>query len=189
MANDRRKKRSYFRKKRNASGSFKTLTLFLLAVLILGSVALMLSYFILKKDRQESPEAGEITVTRVEPRKMDKKDKPVVKSDAKRDVEMEAQNPLQGETWVSTYNGAMLAIEGNRYTLDFPSVEARKPMMGAIGFTANGFTLTNHNQDDVCKNETGAYTFSFEGDELMIKVKNDPCIRRSTNMEAAWFKL
>lgn len=189
MATKKKRKRSFLRKKRNTTGTFKSLSLFLLAVLILGSVALMLSYFILKKDRQEAPEVSEITVSKVEPKQDAPHSGKEGKNTSKTDIEVEIRSPLQGQTWVSTYNGAMLAIEGHRYTLDFPSVEEVKPMMGAISFTANGFRLVNHNQDDVCNNESGVYTFYFEGDELIIKVQNDPCIRRSTHMEAAWFKL
>jgi hypothetical protein len=195
MAQTRRKapRRS---KSRKGSG-FKPLIWFLLVILILGGMALMVSYYLASDKQQGKPSISELWFSNTKNDKEKTEDKVLIdqnvqkeekKSEATRAIESKA-NPLQGQTWVSMLNGTMLSIEGNRYTIDFPSVEEQLPMKGSIALSPGEFTLLNKNSDDICNNSPGVYTYSFEGDELIISVKSDSCNKRSRNMEASWFRL
>lgn len=194
MATTRRKapRRSSSRK----GSGFKPLIWFLLVILVLGGIALMVSYYMAAK-QEGKPAFSELwfTNTKNDKEKTDdnaltdqRVQKEEKKSEATRSKESKP-NPLQGQTWVSMLNGTMLSVEGNRYIIDFPSVEEQLPMKGSISFSASEFTLMNNNSDDACQNSPGIYSFSFEGDELIILIKSDSCSKRSRNLEASWFRL
>lgn len=194
MATTRRKSPKR-RSPRKGSG-FKPLIWFLLVILLLGGMALLVSYYMAAK-QDGKPVFSELWFSRSK-NDSEKADGVTVKGQGMQAQENESEpantgesntNPLQGQTWVSMLNGTMLSIEGNRYTIDFPSVEEQLPMKGTITFSLSEFTLLNNNRDDVCNNSPGVYSFSLEGDELIISVKSDSCNKRSRNLEASWFKL
>lgn len=194
MATTRRKSPGR-RSSRKGSG-FKPLIWFLLVILVLGGIALMVSYYMAAK-QEGKPVFSELWFANTKNDKEKTDDNALIdqrvqkeekKSEPTRPRESKP-NPLQGQTWVSMLNGTMLSIEGNRYTIDFPSVEEQLPMKGSITFLGSEFTLLNSNSDDACNNSPGLYSFSFEGDELIISVKSDSCSKRSRNLEASWFVL
>ena len=87
------------------------------------------------------------------------------------------ENLLTG-TWINNDTGAMFTIEGNHFNLDFPSVEAGKPMIGKIQFSGNSFILNATPMND-CENITGKYTFKLHEDDLKIILVNDNCTKRA----------
>ncbi len=194
MATTRRK--SPRRHSSSKGSGFKPLIWFLLVILVLGGIALMVSYYMAAKQegkpafselwfantKNDDDKADDKTLVDQRVKKEEKKSEPTRLRESK-------PNPLQGQTWVSMLNGTMLSIEGNRYTIDFPSVEEQLPMKGSITFLGSEFTLLNNNSDDACNNSPGVYSFSFKGDELIISVKSDSCSKRSRNLEASWFVL
>jgi len=90
---------------------------------------------------------------------------------------------------VSTLNGAMLALHGTKYTMDFPSVENRAPLEGNFHINGNKITFSNPSPDAICGSESGTYSFVIEGDDLTIELISDNCKKRSKNLETTWFKL
>jgi hypothetical protein len=194
MATNRRK--STKRRSSGKGSAFKPLIWFLLLILLLGGMALLASYYMAAKQdgkqlfselwysgsKIDRERAVEITPMDQGVQTKQKKAEPPepTQSDS---------NPVQGHTWVSMLNGTMLTVEGNRYTIDFPSVEEQLPMKGSIAFSPNEFTLLNSSSDDLCNNIAGVYSYSFIGDELTIAVKSDLCSKRSRNLAASWFKL
>lgn len=97
------------------------------------------------------------------------------------------ENLLAG-TWINSDNGAMFTIEGDHFNLDFPSVEAEKPVNGKIQFSGNSFTLSATPMA-VCENITGNYTFKLQKDDLKITLVNDDCTKRAHQLEGSWYKM
>ncbi len=97
------------------------------------------------------------------------------------------ENLLTG-TWINNDTGAMFTIEGNHFNLDFPSVEAGKPMIGKIQFSGNSFILNATPMND-CENITGKYTFKLHEDDLKIILVNDNCTKRAHKLEGSWYKM
>ncbi len=178
----RKRRISLSKSKRRKQGLFRPLLLFLLAVVLLGGISLLISYFLLKKDGEAEPSLSEIVISK-------KKDTIETQPASPVEQDFNTDTPLHNITWVSTLSGAMLTIEGSRYTIDFPSVEEHKPMTGAISITDQGFSVVNHDSDDICKNLTGKYRYTFKADELVIELVDDDCIKRSRTLNAAWFPL
>jgi hypothetical protein len=181
-----KKRVSISRKGRKSAGMVRPLILFLLAIVILGGIALMVSYFYLKRDRQTEPALSELKLTNHE------NEESTGEEEANQDGQAISHNKkseLQANTWVSTLSGAMLTFEGNRFTIDFPSVESQKAMVGSVSFTDKGFMLTNQGNDDICGKATGEYGFQLNGEDLVITTKKDSCRKRSATLEAVWFKL
>lgn len=148
----------------------------------------MVGYFMSEKGEEGKPKVKDLSLVQTESNEVETADVNAQLSESQQYKEV-VSSPLQGQTWVSMSNGAMLTIEGNRYTIDFPSVEDRQPMMGAITFSKGGFTVINHQSDDPCGNQSGAYTFHFDGEDVVIKTKSDPCRTRSIQLQASWFSL
>ncbi len=96
-------------------------------------------------------------------------------------------NLLEG-TWVSTTTGAMLSLKGETFSLDFPSVEAEKPMSGNFGLTENKFSVVNSGKN-VCDSTKGTYSFIFKSGDLVVTVLHDECAKRKNNLQATWYKL
>jgi Ulp1 family protease len=92
-------------------------------------------------------------------------------------------------TWVSTENGAMLTVENSGFTIDFPSVEAIKPMKGTINVSKNSFVVVNKRDALTCPEIEGNYDFEFKGEDLIIKLKKDKCSQRASQLNASWFRL
>ncbi|HOI32792.1 MAG: hypothetical protein PHG67_10965 [Bacteroidales bacterium] len=105
-----------------------------------------------------------------------KPDEPIVKT------------ALEG-TWVSTINGAMLSFEGNRFKLEFPSIEERTMFDGHFKLINSRIHLVNTLSDDLCGMENGTYRFNIKGEDLILEAENDPCKLRKENLNTDWFKL
>lgn len=173
----------------------------LMFVVILAILALGISFLVIKSGRKQSPGLNEISVSKELPLKTPEKEakkeaKPQLAKEAaptekqKKPATKEAPKPASiVGTWVSTENGSMLTVKKNTYSIDFPSVEYRKPMQGAITISANAFTVINESDDKECGIEPGTYSFKFVDDNLIISRKKDVCKKRASSLEASWFKL
>ncbi|MBU1011194.1 MAG: hypothetical protein KKD74_13745 [Bacteroidetes bacterium] len=173
----------------------------LIFVVILAILAIGISYLVIRSGRKQSPGLNEIKVNKELPLKTPEK---VAKKEAKpQGVKESASTEKQKKpatkespasasiigTWVSTENGSMLTVKKNTYSIDFPSVEYRKPMQGAISISTNAFTVINESDDKECGIEPGTYSFKFVDDNLIISRKKDPCKKRTSSLEASWFRL
>lgn len=94
---------------------------------------------------------------------------------------------LEG-TWVSTTTGAMLSLKGETFSLDFPSVEAEKPMSGNFALTENKFSVVN-NGKSVCNSIKGTYSITFAAGDLVITLLHDECGKRKNTLQSTWYKL
>lgn len=96
-------------------------------------------------------------------------------------------NPLKG-TWVSNYDGTMLSIKGDSFTLEMPSVDASSKIKGSIIIEKTIATFIN-DANAVCPSVEGHYSFSFENDELIFSLIKDECDTRINRMSVSWFKI
>jgi len=97
-------------------------------------------------------------------------------------------NPLKG-TWVSNYDGTMLTIKGDSFTLEMPSVDASSKVKGRIIIEKTIATFINDSKSKSCPSLEGHYSFSFENDELIFSLIKDECDTRINRMSVSWFKI
>ncbi len=94
--------------------------------------------------------------------------------------------PINGR-WYSTYDGAILTIDGTSFSLEIPSVDEAKAVKGTLALTGNEVTLKYDNSSKTCAGIAGRYHWKLEGqDKLVFKLINDDCKARSERMNAEW---
>lgn len=100
----------------------------------------------------------------------------------------QVMTPLEG-IWVSYYDGAILTISGQSFTLELPSVDSPEKISGEIAVESTIATFYYKNGTKSCLDTEGHYQFSFENEELNFKIIKDLCASRSERMISNWFKL
>jgi hypothetical protein len=192
MATRRRTSASTGKSKKG--GIARTFILIAVTVIVLASVALIITYFYIKNDRKAAPEISEINVktpvlkpvkpTEImnnEPIATEQQEKPALKTEV-------LFQKFEG-TWVSTANGSMLNLKDESFLIDFPSVEKKIPLKGHFVVKGNSITFIASNDDQSCGVEPGQYTFTFKDKDLILSKVQDKCSKRATTLEARWFKL
>ncbi|MBS4060064.1 MAG: hypothetical protein KG029_06675 [Bacteroidetes bacterium] len=109
-------------------------------------------------------------------------------AELKKKSELKQTSLLEG-TWVSAENGAMFTVANSSFTIDFPSIEAVKPMRGQITVSKNSFVTVNNKDMAACQGVEGNYSFELNGEDLVIKLKKDKCTQRASQLNASWFRL
>lgn len=171
-----KKRRS--RKKTKSENSFITLVII---IVLLAIVSVVTAYFILGDDEKQIPdlienEAGTQNKSDVETHNNDA----INESKTKTDID---------GTWVSNYDGAMLTITGNTFSLEMPSVDASSKVNGSLAVEKTIVSFTNTSGNKACIGKEGHYNYSFIDGELMLNKIKDPCDRRSERMTETWFRL
>lgn len=101
---------------------------------------------------------------------------------------LKPSNSLLQGTWVSKNDGTMFTINGNDFVIDIPSVEDVAPMKGMIVVTDSDFTVINEETSD-CAGVKGQYSFTLLNEDVLIRLREDNCLKRSQMLDAEWFKL
>ena len=170
-------KKAMAKRKRKRKSKGNNATVVMISVLIiLAIVSIVIAYFVLYSEETKDETTKTPATDQVE-------QKEKIKQEAKT-----SKTALEG-TWVSNYDGAMLTIEGLGFTLDQPSVDGSGQIKGTLAVEKAIVTFKNINGIDKCIGKEGRYIFSFENDELNLKLINDPCKSRTEKMTAGWFKL
>lgn len=169
---------------------------FFLVVIVIAVVAIAVSYFYLTNTSEEESDGIFSPVTNLFTTPDDSTkaaDESLLKPEDEAEektipVEQVEKTIIEG-TWVSTLNGAMLSFEGNRFKLEFPSIEKRAMLQGHFKIMGGKIHLVNTLSDDLCGMENGTYSFTVKGEDLILKSENDPCKMRKENLSTDWFKL
>ncbi|PLX14155.1 MAG: hypothetical protein C0598_02035 [Marinilabiliales bacterium] len=169
-------KKAKSRKKKSNNNSFGKIAII---VLILAILSVVIAYFVLNKDDFNFSQTIEKVYDNESDTQTIKKDETKVKT---------AINPLKG-TWVSNYDGTMLTINGNNFTLEMPSVDASSKIKGSIIIEKTIATFINDADAADCPKTEGHYSFSFENEELVLSLIKDKCELRIRRMSASWFKI
>ena len=145
-------------------------------LIILAIVSITIAYFVLYSEDAQTESTKTVTSEQVEQKEEVRKEN------------KDAKTALEG-TWVSNYDGAMLTIKGLDFTLDQPSVDGSGQIKGTLTVDNTTVTFSNTNGIEECIGKEGTYNFSFEKDELNLKLIKDPCESRAEKMAAGWFRL
>ncbi len=176
-----------------SNGLLKSILLILVVLISLALIAFAASYVYLRtSDKGEegnlieniqADTAGESDFT-------DRKEAEFLTTEAelKKKSEVIQKTALEG-TWVSAENGAMFTVTNSSFTIDFPSVEAIKPMRGQISVSKNSFVTINNADMASCQGVEGNYSFELKAEDLVIKLKKDNCTQRASQLNASWFRL
>ncbi len=98
-------------------------------------------------------------------------------------------NILQG-TWASYNNGAMLTIDGQKFSIELPNVDATVIASGTVIIKDNVITFVDTSDSSKCKIKSGNYNFSISAnDEVTFTKIEDSCNARVDEIVATWFKV
>ena len=168
MAQKRRKRSS----RKTASNSF---WVFLAIIIVLAIISMLISYFWVGMDK---PDVFLLPST-------DDKEE-VVRETPESKV---APNPIEG-TWVSNYDGAMLTISGDSFSLEIPGVDEGGAARGSLTMEGNICTFVYESGSASCKGVEGHYLYSIQDNgEIFFELIKDICGSRKERMSATWFKL
>ncbi len=156
------------KKKKTTAGSPTVLTLVIILVTVLALAMFYFFYF------DQKPK--EKTTT----------SKPALVTPAKKPAPV-SQNFLDG-TWVSSNDGRILEIHGNRFSLELPSVSDHKITKGTLRISGNTVTIRYTGTQDKCSSQAGIYTLHKEGKSIRFSVKKDVCAGRKQIFSASWEK-
>lgn len=92
-------------------------------------------------------------------------------------------------TWVNTDNGAMLTVNHDTYSIDFPSIDYIKPMKGSIVIAKDSFYVLNKHPYNNCNDIRGDYTFKFKENKLRIRKVQDNCKQRASQLHGSWLNV
>lgn len=171
-----KKRRS--RKKPKSGNSFITMVIIIVLLVI---VSVVTAYFILGDDEKQIPELIENVFST-----QDKSSEEIKNNEPK--TENTIETAIDG-TWVSNYDGAMLTITGNTFSLEMPSVDASSKIKGSLAVEKTIISFTNTSGNKACIGKEGHYNYSFIDGELMLNKIKDPCDSRSQRMTETWFRL
>lgn len=94
---------------------------------------------------------------------------------------------LEGN-WVNKKNGTLLDFFGNKFNVDFPSVDNHKYFEGFFEIKNNKIEFSIHNKIKLCSTP-GIYIFRINSNKLFLKVKRDTCTYRVSMLEGIWKRL
>ena len=160
------RKRSNTRKKTSGGGP-TTLTLIIILITVLAAA---LFYFFYIDQKPQKKRVSEPAV--VEPAK---KPSPAT------------QNLLDG-TWVSSNDGRILEIHGDRFSLERPSVSDHEITKGTLNIRGNTATILYTGTKDKCSSRPGVYTFYKGKKSIRFSVKQDVCAGRKQIFSTTWEK-
>lgn len=172
--NSMAKKTNTKKKKNKGNGQ---LMKFVLVVLFIAIISVLIAYFYTNREKFKLTETIENMMN-------SSSDTTVTTKKVKKQVK---ENPLKG-TWVSNYDGTMLTIKGDTFTLEMPSVDASSKVKGSVLIEKTIATFIN-DANAVCPSVEGHYSFSFENDELIFSLIKDECDTRINRMSVSWFKI
>lgn len=179
------KRRPASRRKAKPKSAGKGILRLLLQVLVvllsLALIAFAASYVYLRKQANNDTEQNAAAAVQNNP-------STALVAETEGPLTQKAQISVLEGTWVSADNGTMLSFVAENYSIDFPSVEAGKPVKGTFTVKGNRLNLLSSDASG-CETIKGAYTFSIEGDDLQIFLKEDACAKRSSALVSSWFKL
>ena len=160
------RKRSNKRKKTSGGGP-TALTLIIILITVLAAALFFFFYFGQKPQKKRTSEPAVVTPA--------KKPSPV------------PQNLLDG-TWVSSNDGRILEIHGDRFSLERPSVSDHEIIKGSIKISGNTATILYSGTKDKCSSRPGVYTFYKGKKSIRFSVKQDVCTGRKQIFSTTWEK-
>ncbi|MEJ2594328.1 MAG: hypothetical protein P8100_04220 [bacterium] len=164
------------RKKSRKPGN-NSLWVFLAIIIVLAIISMLISYFWVSDEKPDVfllPSSG---------------DQETVATDQPREQEQTRTNPVDG-TWISHYDGAMLTISGNSFTLELPGIDETGTARGVLTLEGNICTFVIESGSESCLGTEGHYLYSLTDDgELHFELIKDICSSRKERMTANWFKL
>ncbi len=102
------------------------------------------------------------------------------------DGEVKIITPINGR-WYSTYDGAMLSVDGTSFTLEIPSVDASKIVNGTLSLSGDEVVFKYNESSKNCSGKPGKYYWKMQGqDKLVFKMINDDCSARAERMSSVW---
>ncbi len=162
------------RKKRKKPAN-NSLWVFLAIIVVLAIISMLISYFWVGGEKPDvfllpSSEDNETVVTE--------------------QAEDQARStPIDG-TWISQYDGAMLTIAGNKFTLELPGIDESGAARGVFTLEDNICTFVIESGSESCRGTEGHYLYSLtDTGELHFELIKDICNSRKERMTANWFKL
>lgn len=161
------------RKKPNRNNT--TITLVMI-IILLATISVVTAYFMLDDEDKPSQDLIE-NLTQTTTTEVNEKN-----------TESKITTPIDG-TWVSNYDGAMLTISGNTFSIEMPSVDASSKVKGSLAVEETIVSFSNTSGNKACIGKEGHYNFSFIDGELMLNKIKDPCESRAQRMSETWFKL
>ncbi len=157
------------RRKKEPKGSlFNILLIFFLIAL----VAALVAYFIYEVEKPES-KVSQNPATNTSKSAPTKKTAPAV--------------TLNG-TWVSTTDGRILDIKGERFSLELPSVSDHEIVKGKLQIKGQTVSFTYFSQKNNCTRHPGTYRFSRQKNTLRFRVIHDECTGRKQIFSTLWEK-
>ena len=95
-------------------------------------------------------------------------------------------SPLNGN-WYSTYDGAIMTINGNTFKLEMPGVDKNKVLSGMITWQGNKVEFVYNKTSETCGGDKGRYEWRMPTKDLLLFKKiSDACTSRAERMTAPW---
>jgi hypothetical protein len=163
------------RKKRKSNQKNNSLWIFIAIIIVIAIISMIISYFWVENDK---PDVFLLpSDTKTETVKTDKPESEVTAS------------PIDG-TWVSNYDGAMLTVAGQSFTLEISGVDGAGKTTGSFAIEGNICTFVYESGNEACKGNEGHYLYSIDDSgELYFELIKDICESRKERMTATWFSL
>ena len=162
------------RRKKKSSGS-RGFWIFAAIIIVIAIISVLLSYWWVggkESDERDVPAREETT----EPHK---------ESGTKQQVD----SPIDG-TWVSNYDGAMLTLSGDTYSIELPGIDESGKAVGSFTLEENICTFLQTSEKAVCKDMEGHYLYTLaDSGELSFSLIKDNCKSRKDRMTTSWFRL
>jgi hypothetical protein len=94
--------------------------------------------------------------------------------------------PING-VWYSTYDGAILSIDGTAFKLELPSVQESKVIKGTLSLAGKEVVFTYTENSQTCKGIPGRYHWETKGqNKIIFEIISDKCTSRTERMSALW---
>lgn len=148
-------------------------------LIILAAVAAIIAYFL----TQSSPHIEKDTVQPASQLKWNE-NKPQVITATKPMI----KTKLEG-SWVNNYNGIMLDVHGQQFSVDSPSVDNNFYFEGTFSIIEDLIQFTNRGKNTPCADYSGKYRFKLKEGTLIIKLENDTCTLRKSKLIGTWQRL
>jgi hypothetical protein len=147
-----------------------TIWIFVSIIIVLAILWMIVSYFYVEED---------------------KPDVLLLPSTEQDDTQVDTQSPLIiAGSWVSNYDGAILTLNNNAFTLEISGLDVSSKTTGPLAVEGNIVTFVNSKNEETCPGIEGHYLYAIEDNgEIFFKLIKDPCESRRERMTATWFRL
>lgn len=143
-------------------------------IIVIAIITMIVSYFYLDEDKPD--------VLLLPPTEQQD-------SDEGTDTSTAPVSQIDG-TWVSNYDGAILTLRGDSFSLEISGVDETEKIEGSLAIESNIVTFVYVSGTEVCKGPEGHYLYSIEDNgDIFFKLIKDICDSRKERMTATWFKL